>query len=60
MKQILERARRDQFVTVGIGIGTDYVKELYQYSRTVSQSNISEMPFEIAGIINHVVKTEFQ
>jgi hypothetical protein len=60
MKQILERARRDQFVTVGIGIDTDYVKELYQFSRTVSQSKMSEMPNEVAGIINHVVKTEFQ
>jgi hypothetical protein len=60
MKQILERARRDQFVTVGIGIGTDYVKDLYQFSRTVSQSKMNEMPNEVAGIINHVVKTEFQ
>lgn len=60
MKQILERARRDQFVTVGIGIGTDYVKDLYQFSRTVSQAKMSEMPNEVAGIINHVVKTEFQ
>jgi len=60
MKQILERARRDQFVTVGIGIDTDYVKDLYQFSRSVSQAKMNEMPNEVAGIINHVVKTEFQ
>ena len=60
MKQILERARRDQFVTIGIGIDAEYVKELYQYSRVVSQEKINDMPIDVAGIINHVVKTEFQ
>jgi len=60
MKRILERARRDQFVTVGIGIGTDYVKNLYTYSRVVEDYKLHEMPREVAGIINHVVKTEFK
>ena len=60
MKKILERARRDQFVTVGIGIGTDYVKHLYNYSRIVTDEKIHEMPSEVSGIINHVVKTEFK
>lgn len=60
MKKILERARRDQFVTVGVGIGTDYVKHLYTYSRVVTDEKISEMPREVASIINHVVKTEFK
>ena len=60
MKKILERARRDQFVTVGIGIGTDYVKKLYTYSRIVTDEKIEEMPREVTGIINHVVKTEFK
>ncbi|NBW56715.1 VWA domain-containing protein [bacterium] len=60
MKKILEKARRDQFVTVGIGIGTDYVKKLYTYSRIVSDEKLEEMPREVTGIINHVVKTEFK
>lgn len=60
MKKILERARRDQFVTVGIGIGTDYVKELYNYSRVVWDHKIEEMPKEVADIINHVVRSEFK
>jgi hypothetical protein len=60
MKRILERARRDQFVTVGIGIGTEYVKHLYNYSRVVYDEKLHEMPREVAGIINHVVKTEFK
>jgi len=58
MKKILERARRDQFVTVGIGIETDYVKNLYTYHKAVY--DLSEMSREVAQIINQVVKTEFQ
>jgi len=58
MKKVLERARRDQFVTVGIGIATDYVKELYTYHKAVFDLN--KMPKEIAHILNQVVKTEFQ
>lgn len=60
MKQILERARRDEFVTVGIGIDTDYVKELYSFSRVVYDRKLSEMPREVASIVNHVVKSEFK
>jgi hypothetical protein len=58
MKKVLERARRDQFVTVGIGIATDYVKELYTYHKSVFDLRL--MPKEIAHILNQVVKTEFQ
>ena len=60
MKQILERARRDEFVTVGIGIDTEYVKELYAFSRVVYDHKLSEMPREVASIVNHVVKSEFK
>ena len=60
MKRILERARRDQFVTVGIGIGTDYVKNLYTFSRVVHDDKIKDMPREVASIVNHVVKSEFK
>jgi len=60
MKQILERARRDEFVTVGIGIDTDYVKELYSFSRVVYDAKLHEMPREVASIVNHVVKSEFK
>jgi hypothetical protein len=58
MKKIMERARRDQFVTVGIGIHTDYVKELYTYHKAIF--DLSTMPKEVAHILNQVVKTEFQ
>lgn len=58
MKKIMERARRDQFVTVGIGIHTEYVKELYTYHKAIY--DLSTMPKEVAHILNQVVKTEFQ
>ena len=58
MKKIMERARRDQFVTVGIGIHTDYVKNLYTYHKSIF--DLSTMPKEVAHILNQVVKTEFQ
>lgn len=58
MKKIMERARRDQFVTVGIGIHTEYVKELYTYHKAIF--DLSTMPKEVAHILNQVVKTEFQ
>ena len=60
MKKILERARRDQFVTIGIGIDTDYVKELYNYSRFVKGSELYKMPDEVSAILNNVVRTEFK
>ena len=58
MKKILERARRDQFVTVGIGIQTDYVKNIYTYHKAVY--DLTEMPKDVAHIVNQVVKLEFQ
>jgi hypothetical protein len=58
LKRILERARRDEFVTVGIGIQADHVKELYTYSKVVNDLKI--LPKEVSSIINQVVRAEFQ
>lgn len=58
MKQIIEKCKRDDFVTVGIGIETFHVKDLYQYSAIVK--DLDEMPKKVSHIVNHVVKTEFQ
>lgn len=60
MKQIVEKCKRDDFVTVGIGIGTFHVKDLYQYSAVVEDGNLYDMPKKVSHIVNHVVKTEFQ
>ena len=58
LKRILERARRDEFVTVGIGIEADHVGRLYTYSKVVNDLKL--LPKEVSSIINQVVRVEFQ
>lgn len=58
LKQILERARRDEFVTVGIGIEADHVGSLYTYSKCVWDLKL--LPKEVSSIVNQVVRVEFQ
>jgi cobalamin biosynthesis protein CobT len=58
LKRILERARRDSFVTVGIGIEAGHVSSLYTYAKPVW--DLSTLPKEVSGIINQVVRSEFK
>ena len=58
LKRILERARRDEFVTVGIGIEADHVSNLYTYAKPVW--DLSTLPKDVASIINQVVRAEFK
>jgi hypothetical protein len=58
MKKIMERARRDEFVTVGIGIQYMQLSGLYQYSITVD--DLSELVKDASKLINKVVLTEFK
>lgn len=59
MKKILEKCRRDGFVTVGLGILHFNSPELYNYSAVIN--NLGEdMVKKTSHIINKVVKTEFQ
>jgi hypothetical protein len=58
LKRILEKARRDSFVTVGIGIEADHVSKLYSYAKPVW--DLSTLPKDVAGIINQVVRSEFK
>ena len=58
LKKILEKCRRDSFVTVGIGIQSYHVKNLYTYSQVVE--DLSEMSKDVAHIINKVVRAEFK
>lgn len=58
LKRILERARRDSFVTVGIGIEAGHVSSLYTYAKPVW--DLTTLPKEVAGIINQVVRAEFK
>jgi len=58
MKQIIEKCKRDEFVTVGVGIQYFTQKDLYQYSTVIT--NLDDMAKKVSHIVNHVVKTEFQ
>jgi nitric oxide reductase activation protein len=58
MKKIVERARRDEFVTVGIGIQYMSTPGLYQYAITVD--DLSQLVKDASKLINKVVLTEFK
>jgi hypothetical protein len=58
MKRIIEKCKRDGFVTVGIGFNYCGVSEIYNYHTIIK--NFSDMTKQVSGIVNRVVKTEFQ
>lgn len=58
MKRVIEKCRRDGFVTVGIGLQYDRVKEIYNYSTVVSE--LKDAPKLVSTLLNKVVKLEFQ
>lgn len=62
MKMIIEKCKRDGFVTVGIGLDCGLVKEIYNYHVIVNEHTTSDkmMISNISTLINRVVKTEFQ
>ena len=58
MKKILERARRDDFVTISIGIQHIATEGLYTYNKTVD--DLSNLAKDVSQVINKVVMTEFK
>ena len=58
LKRIVEKCRRDGFVTIGVGIYHD-TRHLYDYNCIVNSLG-PEMVKKTSYIINSVVKTEFQ
>lgn len=58
MKRILEKCRRDDFITAGVGIQHFAVPGLYTYNTVVD--NLSDMPKKVSHLLNKIVKTEFQ
>ena len=64
LNQIIEKCRRDNFVTVGIGIGeyTDHIPEIYNYHHIIDicQDKQNEIVKSISTLINRVVKIEFK
>ena len=59
LKAVVEKCKRDGFVTAGIGLIDSTVKEIYNNYLVLKTIN-DEAPLKISRLLNHVVKTEFQ
>jgi len=60
MKKIIERCRRDKFVTAGIGIMDSTVAQIYPNHVILKNLDQATVAASISRLLNHVVKTEFQ
>lgn len=58
LRRIVEKCKRDSFVTCGIGFQYNGVKNLYNYSTVIK--HLSDAPALVSMLINNVVKSEFQ
>lgn len=58
MKRIIEKCKRDGFVTIGIGMLHHGVKDIYNYHTIIY--NMNDMVRQTSHLINTVVKSEFQ
>ena len=58
MKRVIEKCKRDGFVTVGIGLQYQRVKDIYQYHTVIKKSD--DLVKNVSSLINRVVKTEFK
>lgn len=58
MKRVIEKCKRDGFVTVGIGLQYERVKDIYQYHTVIKRSD--DLVKNVSALINRVVKTEFK
>ena len=59
-KRVIEKCKRDGFVTCGIGIEYLSCKDLYQYSTLVKGYESTDAIKKVSMLINNVVKAEFQ
>jgi hypothetical protein len=58
LKRIVEKCKRDNFVTMGIGFGYSGVKEIYSYHTVIH--DMGQVVEKVTTLLNKVVKTEFQ
>lgn len=58
MKKVIEKCKRDGFVTIGIGVYLGAIKEIYQYHTIIEDLDL--MAKQVSALVNTVVKTEFQ
>lgn len=58
LKRVIEKCKRDGFVTVGVGLYYGQVKDIYSYYTIVN--DMSTLVKNVSSLINRVVKTEFK
>lgn len=58
LKRVIEKCKRDGFVTMGIGLGYGRVKQIYNYHTIVN--DMGKLVKSVSSLINQVVKTEFK
>lgn len=58
MKRVIEKCKRDGFVTMGIGLRHGLVTEIYNYHTVVE--DMTELVQKVSSLTNRVVKTEFK
>lgn len=58
LKRVIEKCKRDGFVTIGIGLGHGLVKDIYNYHTIINDMN--NLVKSVSSLINQVVKTEFK
>ena len=58
LKRVIEKCKRDGFVTIGIGLRHGLVKDIYNYHTIVNDMN--NLVKSVSSLINQVVKTEFK
>jgi hypothetical protein len=59
MKKIIEKCKRDGFVTLGIGFQYSGVREIYNYHLVIHKFD-KDLAKKVSILINNVVKTEFR
>jgi uncharacterized phage-associated protein len=58
LKRVIEKCKRDGFVTVGVGLQYGRIKDIYNYHTIVM--NMDKLVKSVSSLINQVVKTEFK
>lgn len=58
LKRVIEKCKRDGFVTIGIGLGYGQIKEIYNYHTIINDTKT--LVKSVSSLINQVVKTEFK
>ena len=58
LKRVIEKCKRDGFVTVGVGLQYGKIKDIYNYHTVVM--DMKKLVKSVSSLINQVVKTEFK